>query len=318
MENIKTRYKGLLHSRYFFNLFKYFSEKNAKFIEIRDFKGLDTVNEDIVIIDPNGHAIKNEVYQLIKILNKYKLNKYNFKLIYISGDIWPIEHTIYLHNVVETILKADNYKVIHVSLDVNHLCNMWNKYFNLNKYINNFLYLQFNYYYDGMEIDYNPHPINKVLLSGNIDVNIYPERLLLKEMNLPNVHHLEFYQVSEYTKELNKYLCSFVSNVSRWDPNTHSKVNTKFLLLKYLEVLASGSLLLAENCIQKEFEDIGLINGLNCYMTSMNDIKSSIDFITNQENIYKINKIRLNGYIFYKEYKIKMDKEFDNVFKGLQ
>jgi hypothetical protein len=318
MENIRTRYNGILHTRYFFNLFKYFSEKNAKFIEIKDFKGLDNVNEDIVIIDPNGHPIKNEIYQLIKILNKYKLNKYNFKLFYIAGDIWPVEHNIYLHNIIQTILKADNYKVIHVSLNIGHLCNIWDKFFNLNKYINNFSYLQFNYYYDGIEIDYNPTPINKVILSGNININIYPERLQLKELNLPNVYHLEFCQLSEYTKELNKYLCSFVSNVSMWNPGTKSKVNTKFLLLKYLEVLASGSLLLAEKCIQKEFETIGLISGLNCYMTSMNDIKSSIDYILNPENIDKINEIRLNGYNFYKDYKIRMDNDFNNMFKDIQ
>jgi hypothetical protein len=317
MKDIQTRYNGLLYNRYFYKLFNYFLNRKARFVELDKFEGLDNVKEDIVIIDPNGHGIKEEMFILIKILNKYKLNNYNFKLYYIAGDIWPVKHSIFIHNIIRTILKSYKYKIIHVSLNIDNLCEMWNDTFTLKHYIDNYIYLQFNYYYKEMDIEFNMNPNSKVLLSGNKDNNIYWERVYLYNLKHPNVVELPFTQVSEYTKQLNLYLCSFVSNVSSWNPDTNIKTVTKFLLLKYLEVLSSGSLLLAEDSIQKEFLELGLIHRNNCYFSSINDITSSIDYITDPRNIEEINRIRLNGYNFYKEYKVKLEKDFDNVFNML-
>lgn len=318
MKDIETRYSGLLYSRYFYMLFSYFREKGATFLEIHKFTGFDKINEDIVIIDPNGHGIKEEIYNVIKIINKYQLNNYNFKMYYICGDIWPVEHTPFLNNIIITLLKSHKVKLIHPYVNTDILTYLWASEFNLKKYIHNYKYLQFNYYYKGMEIEFNPNPKNMVLLSGNIHGDIYPERLQLKNMNHPKVEELKFNQVSNYIQELNQYICAFVSNVSHFDSISKLKTSINVYLLKYFEVLSSGALLLSDNKIEKELLQLGLKHGENCFISSMYKISTSINYITDENNKKEINKIRLNGYNFYKEYKLRMEKEFDECFKELK
>ncbi len=318
MADLYGGYARLFADRYWNNIFRYARNKNAKFIEILKFEGLENVNEDIIMLDMRAGGSEEECFSQMKIVNKYKLNSYNFKLYCIGGDLWPrIDYNFRLF--MQNIVTAKNYKVITTSLDINHLCNLWeNSSRPIHKYKDNFIYFQFNYNYDGMIVEFNTQPINKVLLSGNSLKDHYPERYYLKSLNLPNVDVLSFTQVTNYSKELSNYLCSIVSNTSGYDFKNNILVSTKFLLLKYLEVLASGSLLLMDDTIQGELEEIGIKHGYNCYVSTMSNINKAVDYITNLENREEINRIRLNGYNFYKDYKVKMDRELEEVFKDLR
>jgi hypothetical protein len=317
MKDIQTRYSGLLYERYFYMLFNYFKEKGAKFIEIQKSTEFDNINEDIVIIDPNGQGIKEEMYNVIKIINKYQLNDYKFKMYYICGDIWPVQHTPFLNNIIITLLKSHKVKLIHPYVNLDIISYLWITEFNLKKYIHNYKYLQYNYYYKEMEIEFNPNPKNMVLLSGNMQADIYPERLYLKNINHPKVEELKFNQVSTYIQQLNQYICAFVSNVSHFNTFSKYKTSINVYLLKYFEVLSSGSLLLSDNKVEKELLQLGLKHSENCFISSMENISTSINYITDEKNKEEINRIRLNGYNFYKEYKKRMDIEFNDCFKEL-
>jgi hypothetical protein len=315
LDGLETYYGGLAYNRYFPMLIQYFKKINAKFIPYSQFQGFDKVNEDIVLTGPDSENISTMVGGL-KLLNDYKLNNYKCKLYYLSSDIWPRADKIF-NNIQETIVKAEKYKLIHVCLNTEYLAYLWSNTVNINKYLDNYVYFQYNYYYDGIIVDYNPNPINKVLLSGNTIPSLYPERVYLKELNLPSVEVLPFVQISEYTKQLNSYICSFVSNAAAVDPHTGKLIPAKFLLLKYLEVLGSGSLLLADDSMEKELETIGLKNKESFYVSSMSNIHKAVDYITNPENREEIDRIRLNGQNAYKDYKLRMDKEIEEVFKDL-
>jgi hypothetical protein len=312
-----TGFANLFATRYWNNILNYAKKRNAKFIEILKFQGLDAVNEDIIILDMTVGFNDEECFAQIKIINKYKLNKYNFKLYCTGGDIWP-RKDYSLRLFMQPIVLAYNYKVLSQSLDVDNLCNLWeNNSIPISKYKDNFICFQYNYYYDGIIVEFNDKPLNRVSLSGNCLQENYPERYYLKSLNLPNVDVLDFIQVTNYTKQLSNYVCSFVSNAAAFDFKNNKYVPVKFLLLKYLEVLASGSLLLTDDVMQKELENIGIKHGENCYVSSMNNIKQSIDYITHSDNREEIDRIRLNGYVFYKDYKLQMDNKIEELFKDI-
>jgi hypothetical protein len=313
--NLETFFGGLAYQRYLPMLIQYFRKRNAKFMSYSEFPGFDKINEDIVM---TGREDLNydTLIEGVKFLNEYKLNNYKFKLYYLASDIWPRYDSIFT-NAQETIIKATNYKLIHVMMDTDHLAYLWSYRFNLKNYLHNFINFQYNYYYDGIIVDLNPNPINKILLSGNSAPSLYPERHYLKSLNLPEITVLPFIQFSDYTNTLNKYLCAIVTGVASIDPATGQSVSAKCLLLKYLEVLGSGALLLVDDSIEKELESLGLKHKDNCYVSSLSNIKETVQYITNMANRDEINRIRLNGQNFYKDYKLRQDEKIHDIFKDL-
>ena len=314
----------LYYTRYVNNIINIVRERGAKFIDISNFKGLEHTNEDIILFDMQSFGTPHEVFLHIKLLNQFKLNNYPFKLYYISGDIWPFHTDItyygginFFNNVQQTVTRAVNYKLIHVIMNLENLSYLWEPRTNLTKYLCNYEYLQFNYHYNGIEMKFNSNPINKVLLIGNVVHYLYPERCHLQSLKLPGIIQLPPNSFKDYNKQLNSYICAYVSNVSSIDFRNKSILSAKVFLLKYIEVLASGVLLLADTCIQDDFERIGLIHNINCYFTSMINIKESVDYIINPDNREKVDTIRFNGYNYYKECKNNMKSKLEQLLSDL-
>lgn len=322
----ETNYEGLL-IRYYGYLLEYFkSVKDVKIMSILEVPDLDKNTEDIVIFDVLGHyhLFISSCEKLLTILKNYKQNSYAFRLMYIGGDFFPTSdkrHMIYLKEV----LTCTNYKVIHSCMNLEQIFNMWKTKLNtdISIYRNNYIFFPFFMEYTDIMQNINDTPINTVILCGNIHTKYYPERALIKQQidkqKINNLGYLTFSQNSNFTKQLSEYIGSIATNIHIPEENSLKiETNAKFFLLKYVEILASGSLLIVDDSIKQEFEMLGLYHMYNCFVTPLSELESSVAYITNPENRDIVDLIRINGYKFYKDYKNKCDDMRDIIFKNFK
>lgn len=145
-----------------------------------------------------------------------------------------------------------------------------------------------------IDIPFNTNPINKILLSGCIS-NFYPERvkLLLWHQNNTNLSdYLSVINNLNYWTELNKYVASFATSVGSFGGCDKS---TGCILIKHLEIPATGSLLLAHDCSKVALNIMGFCNMKNCIMFNDSNIDEIVKFILDENNKNVIDEIRLNG-----------------------
>ena len=156
-------------------------------------------------------------------------------------------------------------------------------------------------------IAYNDNPINRILLSGCSRGTIYPFRHYVRTLSLMKNDGIEAYPIDvlehltyknpthkyygyEYITYLNKYIaCVTCSAISK----------LPYIVAKFFEIPASGSLLLADDThVKKVLEGLGFVDGENYMSANSNNIKEKILFVTNPVNRKLIDKIRKNGYDF--------------------
>lgn len=150
--------------------------------------------------------------------------------------------------------------------------------------------------------DFNDTPINKILVSGRLHHKIYPDRQKLYELSKTNNQKIDYLNVNvgyrikkdhpnliygdRYIHYLNKYLVCFTCESNR-----------AYLLKKFFEIPASGSLLLTINPFTKKyFVELGFVDGVH-YLSATNDnIEEKINFVLDPVNRNIIDTIRKNGY----------------------
>ncbi len=155
------------------------------------------------------------------------------------------------------------------------------------------------------KINFNHNPIQKILVSGHSNKEIYPNRHIMIEKSKQNnniyYHSPDYsgYRISDsdsnktfgkkYYNLLNKYLCCFTDDAND---------NRPYIVAKFFEIMGTGSLLLACNKNTKnEFSNLGFIDGVHYISCDTDNIDDKIKFILNSENKDEINKIRYNGYL---------------------
>lgn len=151
--------------------------------------------------------------------------------------------------------------------------------------------------------DFNPKPINKILISGRIS-DAYPDRQFahLYAKNNPQLFDILDCNVGYRIKAsdvdnplaifgekfylyLNKYLCCFVDTIR------------DCIVAKIFEICGSGSLLLCmDTNVGNVMSELGFIPDVNYISCSRDNFEEKINYITNVLNIDDINEIRKNGY----------------------
>lgn len=158
-------------------------------------------------------------------------------------------------------------------------------------------------------IEFNNNPIKKILVSGHLNKDIYPNRNLMYELSKQN-EKIELFKPDyngyrlegnnnktygiKYYELLNKYLCCVVDD---------SVIERRYIVAKFFEILGCGSLLIAFNSNTfKVFEELGFINNVHYISINENTYKDVIEYVLDEKNIDQINEIRLNGYNFSNKY----------------
>jgi len=157
------------------------------------------------------------------------------------------------------------------------------------------------------DIILNKNPINKILITGRLNDNIYPNRKIIHNMSLKD-NRLKYFKSNvgyrinkknikekmifgkKYLLLLNKYLCCFTCDAN---------INRPYLVAKHFEIMASGSLLLSCNPnTKKYFKMLGYIDMKHYISCNNENMIEKINFILDEQNIELINKIRENGYLY--------------------
>ncbi|MBA42682.1 MAG: hypothetical protein CMF62_01560 [Magnetococcales bacterium] len=161
------------------------------------------------------------------------------------------------------------------------------------------------------DCEFNNKPIRKILISGRLNENIYPNRQKMYNISLknrrllylkPNVGYRE--KVTNLTNDkihgqkfinyMNRFLCCFTCDASH---------NRPYIVAKHFEILSSGSLLLSCNENTKKYFDLlGFEDNIHYISCTKDTIEEKINFILSLKNLQKINEIRKNGYTFARKH----------------
>lgn len=226
----------------------------------------------------------------------------------------------------EDFLISNDIRVLIYSNDLHYKPECQEKHIMRRNHIHNLenIYICANYYYcylnfykidpkriikypafvdDDFYVEFNPIPINKILLSGT-KTKEYPARKKLNTISgyNTNVNVLKngIYLGLEYIKHLNKYLCCFTCCANK---------NLPYIIGKFFEIPSSGSLLLAyDEFVKDELGNLGFVDGVNYISCSLTNMEEKIAYILDPENLEEINKIRKNGYEFVWELHKQTDR----------
>ena len=252
---------------------------NYKIIDIEDpdskisFKSL--MEKHKIEISEIKHVIFFETYYNFVAI---ECNKYNFKKIYIIGDLHnPRRISAGSYNC--DILFANYYYLIGNYLEKEKIKQ---SYFMPHSAIDDF------------NLELNDKVINKILVSGALNKDIYPLRdYLIKDKQFRGMteyfkhpgYRSKTIDCKYYAEEMNKYVCCFTDCAK------------DYLLLKFFEIPATGSLLLCEvnENTAPVMSELGFIDSVNCVFCNKDNILDKIRYILDETNRREINLIRKKG-----------------------
>lgn len=146
--------------------------------------------------------------------------------------------------------------------------------------------------------EFNENPLNKVLVSGCLDKNIYPFRYhvsklskkypvdVLQQLSYSKVNH-QFYG-HNYIKYIGKYIAAIACC---------SNSKTPYIVNKFFEIPASGALLLAyDEFVVNPLRELGFIDGENYISVNFTNIVDKINYVLDPNNKNIIDSIRRKGY----------------------
>lgn len=267
-------------------------------------------------------------------LKKLKDKHFNCKNLLIAGNTnTTIFNDFIINNNKLNLIKNINIFVFRMGSIHNKTCSNLKFKYNListysyavniffNNYNNNFwvpYMLRYN-------VKYNNNPINKVLVTGATNKDVYPNRHIIIDKSLinsdivyikrPYVHDKNNIDKDDlfginYIKLLSNYLICYTDELND---------NRPYLVAKFFEIMSSGSLLLTTNKITKKyFHKLGFIDGIHYISTTIEDIDKKIEYLLNEKNRKLVDEIRTNGYNeVYKYHTIEhRTKQLDDILNN--
>jgi hypothetical protein len=280
------------------------------------FRDLPNYRNDVIVYKIFIHIKRKKYINDILFL----LKKHNIKLIFCVFSCYVIKRTIPLylsfeHNIVCQLNNLNlNAKILCHSHDFFNSYSILNSLHNINHFIESGFLENIKPFLPTKNIipilhcatsnfikDFNPNPINKILLSGDINHIVYPHRshfynYALNNPDKINIHNrTHFFNFDHnYPNVLNQHIACFFSSL-QLNHYISSYNSSPILLAKVFEIPATGSLLLAHDSCETSLAKINFFNNINCILINENNYDSIINFILNPDNKSIIDNIRKNG-----------------------
>jgi hypothetical protein len=217
----------------------------------------------------------------------------------VTFDFWLRSPKCY-EDFTRKVFFAQNHYATTFAIDVNQLNRVHKEGFDSGK----ILFLNLWSVYRLSVLPFNPNPINKILLSGAINKNHYPERFLVSKIRSKVIAKYPYNQRdnhncdNNYNQVLNRHLACFCSSVYIKPKNEHTYINTHVILQKVFEILAAGSLLVIPDTEIDYLANIGLVNRKHYFACRMSRFQEIARHITDRNNRTLINSIRMAGQRF--------------------
>ena len=273
-------------------------EKYYKVLNVDISEGTKFIRENykkniaILLFMEKHLPFKNRMLQVINLLK----GEIKCKFIIYEYDYWKTNAIYYCRRIIS---PYKFYLLLDSTIDNLNKIRCTNK----NNLKDKIFKLAIWSVYKLAECDFNNNPIDKILISGRINI-FYPERLKLSNIKSKYIeiynYNIKQYETknNNFNQVLNKYLCCFTSSVYvRNISDNYKKTNTHILLLKVFEILGSGSLLLYPKHEEEYVNNIGLFHKKNCWLLDFTqNINEQINYIMDIKNRKEINTIRKNGW----------------------
>jgi hypothetical protein len=148
-------------------------------------------------------------------------------------------------------------------------------------------------------VDYNPHPDNSVFLSGAVSPH-YPMRQQVKELHTERAYSIIHHEHPGYHCQ---YDYNRDQNVGRGYAEKINKYRTSFtdsliygyIVAKYFEIPATGSLLLADDAVSGPLKDLGFIENQHYLAVSKENLEEKIQYVLDEANHEELDEIRKVG-----------------------
>tara|TARA_B110001452_G_scaffold161442_1_gene134390 strand:- start:5710 stop:6630 length:921 start_codon:yes stop_codon:yes gene_type:complete len=274
-KDLNVNEKLLSHTLYLDN-FEYFKDTEIKTMGEKFNKIINKINSIFIFKDNYGCFLKTNIDFILK-------NK-TIKFYILENDIHYLKSKSNAYN--RYLLIRNN---LINNTHINILAFYWYQYKNLYKINENNLICFPKFAPSNSITKFNNNPEMKILLSGSTS-SAYPMRKYLKSLNHPLVKILtqqDNIRGQDYYKYINKFVCAF---------SCCSNKNTPYIVSKFFEIPATGSLLLAyDEFVKEPLKELGFIDGVNYISCNKENIIEKINWICDINNIEEINKIRKKG-----------------------
>lgn len=151
---------------------------------------------------------------------------------------------------------------------------------------------------DNFKTEFNPKPLQRILLTGCIEKSTYPFRFFVS--GLSSKYPIDILPSLSYKKQNHQYIGhQYIKYMSRYLASITccSNEKTPYIVSKFFEIPASGALLLAyDEHVKEPLKELGFIDGENYLSANRDNIIEKILFITNPNNKLIVDNIRYNGY----------------------
>lgn len=256
--------------------FIYYKDTEVNTMEEKFGNFVDNINSIFIFKDNYGIFLKTNI--------DFILQNKTIKFFILENDI---------HYLKSKSNAYDRYMLLRNSLQnnthINILSFYWYHYKKLYKINKNNLICFPRFSPSNSIIEINNNPEMKILLSGSLSKQ-YPMRKYLKLLNHPLVKilkHEDNVRGEDYYKYINKFICAFSCCSNKYTP---------YIVSKFFEIPATGSLLLAyDEFVKEPLKEIGFIDGKNYISCNKNNIVEKIEWICDIKNKETVNKIRKNG-----------------------
>lgn len=253
----------------------------------QDFKNASKKSKWVDVVGSDLVGFLNEQIEVAKVLTS--LEKVSLKVVFCIRDIYFGLHNRTVLN--KLLYRFPNNHIIALPLISLDSFVSYIKTIGVNPRLTTRCVL-FNTFHCYHIADFKDNPKNTICVSGKINRS-YPERVSV--LKYPGVEKLEYnwnYRLnndtSGYINTLSNHIACFVSNYRT--PHIDSPV------LKFFEILASGSLLVCSKRDSNICKKMGLVHKENCFVIDQANIGKSINEILSPKNREQIDLIRKEGY----------------------
>ena len=263
-----------------------------------------------ILIDISNIDINRKVVKFNDLVYKYNISINDINnIIYIENHndfiITRIIPDLFELNIKKCILCDDihkyyelknNYYDLFDKIFVNYLKPFYKLYPRISK--KKIYWIPHGYNPEFENLIYNINPKRKVLLAGCIGL-MYPLRKKVFNYVKMNSEYtnIEIYKHpgyigidTKFPELINNYLCCITDCLT-----------LNYVVSKYFEIPASGSLLLAKIPEGDNIESLGFKDMINFISVDENNFIEKIEFILDEKNKNIIDEIRYNGYVMIKE-----------------
>jgi len=146
---------------------------------------------------------------------------------------------------------------------------------------------------------YTNDPIPKLLLTGSVTSGVYPMRHFVlaqsKKAAAGQIDTLKHCQEANpdvklvgarYAAKISEYLAGWCSTV---------KEDLPYLVAKYIEIPATGSLLMADRFMESYLLDAGFVDGENCILCNESDFNERLVWVLSPDHRTEVDRIRSAG-----------------------